>query len=235
MSSSDLPLPDRHAGSDVQHATLTIDVFFDFICPWCWIGSRHLKHALSTFTARHPDVKPNVRWHAYRLLPEIPAEGVPYQPFYVRRLGSAEAVSARRAQVRHAGLAAGVAFNFERIGVMPNTQRAHSLIDKYRRPDSGEALAQRIERVFQAYFVEGADIGNEDVLRHLEAEFDSAQGPAIAACAPAAAEPEPGQIAISGVPYFVFNAAFAVSGAHPPESLLQAMEHAMQASASPSP
>lgn len=231
MNSSDQHRFARPAGSDAEDVTLTVDVFFDFICPWCWIGSRHLKHALNAFATRHPDVKTNVRWHAYQLLPEIPAEGVPYQTFYLRRLGSAEAVSARRAQVRQAGHAAGVEFNFERIGVMPNTQRAHRLIDKYRHSDSGEQRAQRIERVFRAYFLEGADIGHEDVLRHLEAEYDTAP----AACAPEAPEPEPTRAAISGVPYFVFNGALAVSGAHPPESLLHAMEQAMQVSASPSP
>lgn len=225
-------MPTRHAGSDAEDVTLTVDVFFDFICPWCWIGSRHLKHALSTFATRHPDVKTDVRWHAYQLLPEIPAEGVPYQKFYLRRLGSAEAVSARRAQVRQAGLAAGITFDFERIGVMPNTQRAHRLIDKYRRADSGEQLTQRIERMFRAYFLEGADIGNEDVLRHLEAEYDTAS--ASTACAPEAPEPDPLGAAISGVPYFVFNGALALSGAHPPESLLHAMEQAMQVSASSS-
>lgn len=219
MHSSDLKAPAR--------VGLTIDAFFDFICPWCWIGTRHLASALNTFTATHPGVTTHVQWHAYPLLPDTPAEGAPYQAFYLARLGSPAAVAARRAQVQRAGEAAGIAFDFDRMRVLPNTQGAHSLVNTIRQRGAGGQLDALIERVFRAYFVEGEDIGNAAVLQRLESEHGIVHDTPPAARHADAAAPMLPQVALSGVPYFVFNGALAVSGAHPPSGLLHAMQRAI--------
>src|SRR5206468_12331107 len=86
-----------------QRRTLTVEVFFDFICPWCLIGKRNLEAAITRFTGLRPDVQLRVLWRSHRLLPFTPSEGEPYQAFYLDRLGSLEAVAARRSQVRRAG------------------------------------------------------------------------------------------------------------------------------------
>ena len=112
MNSFDSPMQAIPGGAHRQRTALTIDVFFDFICPWCWIGTRHLASALRTFATLHPEVKTKVRWRAYPLLPDTPAEGLPYQAFYLSRLGSPTAVSMRRAEVQRAGQAAGIDFDF---------------------------------------------------------------------------------------------------------------------------
>ena len=210
-----------------QRTQLTIDVFFDLICPWCWIGTRHLASALRSFAALHPDVEIKVQWRSTPLLPETPVEGEPYQAFYLNRLGSPAAVSARRAQVQQAGHAAGIDFDFARISVLPNTQRAHNLIGKFLQHDSDVLPAQLIERLFQAYFQEGQDIGNADVLRRLEAECCPTQDAAHTACSAGASTPVPLGVEVSGVPYYVFNSEIAVSGAHPPGALLHAMQRAV--------
>ena len=115
MNSFDRPVRGIPAGGNRRRASLTIDVFFDFICPWCWIGTRHLASALRTFATLHPEVKTKVRWRPYPLLPDTPAEGLPYQAFYLSRLGSRTAVSMRRAEVQCAGQAAGIDFDFTRV------------------------------------------------------------------------------------------------------------------------
>ena len=73
-----------------QNASVTIDVHFDFVCPWCLIGKRNLDAAISRFASLRPDVSVKVRWHSHQLLPDMPVGGVPYQAFYVARLGSAK-------------------------------------------------------------------------------------------------------------------------------------------------
>ncbi|SAL86649.1 DSBA oxidoreductase [Caballeronia arvi] len=83
-----------------KSASLTVDVHFDFVCPWCLIGKRNLDAAIRRLGSLRPDVSVEVRCHPHQLLPDIPAGGVPYQAFYVNRLGSAKAVDARRAQFR---------------------------------------------------------------------------------------------------------------------------------------
>ena len=210
---------------------MTIDVFFDFICPWCWIGTRHLASALNTFATMRPDMRIKVRWRSYPLLPDTPAEGMPYQAFYLSRLGSPTAVSMRQAQVQRAGQAAGIAFDFSRIRVLPNTQSAHALVRQSRRVDVGGRPEQLIEQVFRAYFLEGEDIGNADVLRRLEAEYGAAQEAASATPGTGISKRTPAGAEVPGVPYFVFNDKVVLSGALPPATLFDAMQRA----ASPQP
>ncbi|TXD61019.1 DsbA family oxidoreductase [Ralstonia sp. TCR112] len=233
MNSFDRPVRGMLAGANRRRTSLTIDVFFDFICPWCWIGTRHLASALRTFATLHPEVKTKVRWRPYPLLPDTPAEGLPYQAFYLSRLGSPTAVSMRRAQVQRAGQAAGIDFDFSRINVLPNTERAHGVVRKYRRIDAGGHPARLIERIFIAYFVEGADIGDEDVLQRLEFEHNIATAMALDAGPPSVCKPVGRGVTVSGLPHFVFNADVTISGAHPASTLVRAMQNALSPSHPP--
>lgn len=199
--------------------TLNIDVHFDLICPWCMIGKRHLATALAEFTARHPEVPLKLSWHGQELLPDTPPAGLPYQEFYVQRLGSPAAVAARRAQVREAAMGAGLSLNFAAIERLPNTRAALALIEDTRQTGSTEQVEALLERLYTAYFVEGRDIGQPAVLAELAAACGIADDDAPAAPLPARAVP--------GVPYFVFNERSALSGAQPPAILLQAMEEAL--------
>jgi predicted DsbA family dithiol-disulfide isomerase len=214
--------------------TLKIDVHFDLICPWCLIGKRHLASALDELSRRRPDVDVVIDWRSHVLLPGTPAHGIPYQAFYERRLGSAEAVAARRAQVREAGRSAGIDFAFERIALMPSTLAAHQFIDCARSLGDGQHLDDFIERLFTAYFLEGRDIGSADVLGEIavHAGFPDA---AIRTCIESpdsrrrffeklAANADE---SVSGVPYFVFANRFALSGAQPPAVLLDAIDEAL--------
>ena len=225
-----------------MNPTLAITVHFDLICPWCLIGKRHLASAISQLRQRHPDVDVAIDWRSHILLPGTPAQGIPYQEFYERRLGSAAAVAARRAQVREAGRAAGVEFAFERIALMPSTLAAHQFIDCARGLGDAEHVDDFIERLFTAYFLEGSDIGDPAVLGETatHAGFPEA---AIHACI---AEPDNrrrffeklatnADDSVSGVPCFVVNHRFALSGAQPPDVLLATMEQALQAQAAVEP
>lgn len=202
---------------------LTIDVYFDLICPWCLIGKRHLANALQQLRASRPDLQPRVHWHSFPLLPDTPLDGLPYQEFYERRLGGAQAVAARRAQVREAGRSAGVEFAFEKITVMPNTLAAHRLVNRVAQA-SDDALTERlIDRLFQGYFMDGRDIGNAAVLLAMADECGIPLTHCQLSDASGPDREQPAHYHVSGVPYYVFNHRLALSGAHPPDVLLRAM------------
>ena len=214
-------------------STLTVDVFFDLVCPWCLIGKRHLETALTQLQAERPDMAIAVEWRSQPLLPHIPFEGVSYRDFYLGRLGSAEAVVARQAQVQAAARTAGLTLALNKIVVFPNTLLAHRLV-RYARQQAGAGAATvLVENLFQRFFVDGEDIGDAQVLQ----EAMRASGIGIPSDAPLShASPwlppvfdarNPPDRSASGVPHFVFNGSHDVSGAVSPAVLLQAMRYAL--------
>lgn len=204
---------------------LRVDVYVDVICPWCLIGKRQLTLALDMLAQQPaaPDV--HLQWHSVQLLPDIPESGLDYAQFYVQRLGSAQAVRARQAQVREAASQAGVAIQFERIQRFPNTRAAHQLLALGMQKLNPVEFLQLLDDVMQAYFQRGEDIGDHSVLlalgqmhgldpSHVSAWLQSGKG-------------VPEKCSVPGVPYFVFNERIALSGAQSPHVLLGAMRDSL--------
>ena len=104
---------------------LTIDIHFDLICPWCFIGKRQLALARARFAQKYPAVAVESVWHPVQLLPDVPEQGLPFAEFYERRLGSPEAVRQRQQQVALAARSVGLDLDLAAIQRMPNTARAH--------------------------------------------------------------------------------------------------------------
>jgi predicted DsbA family dithiol-disulfide isomerase len=217
----------REAG---ERPVVRIEAFFDFICPWCLIGKRNLDVAVARFASDRPDVQVKVQWRSHQLLPWTPLAGMPYQAFYRDRLGSALAVAARREQVREAGRAAGIEFAFERIEVLPNTAAAHDLVTFAASRGNGAQTTALIDRVLTAYFLEGENIGERDVLRRigLECGLEPESLAAHLAASQRLADPAGRRVAyadpqVSGVPYFVFNTGYSLSGVYSPVAMASAM------------
>lgn len=212
---------------------LTVEMFFDFVCPWCLIGKRQLDTAVRRLAQVRPDVRLQVVWHSHPLLPDTPVGGVPYQAFYVARLGSAEAVARRRAQVQQAGTAAGIQFAFEWIEVLPNTAAAHARVAQAAAHGTEAQQARLIDDIFTAYFLDGMDIGDPSLLAQLalgcglpreapDVDRGGAQGQERHTHARV-------RHLVNGVPYFVFDGSLAISGAASSDALLEAMLHALRA------
>lgn len=203
-----------------HRTSVQVDVYFDLICPWCWIGIAHLSTARRLLAQRMPNVQVQLHWHNVQLIPNVPPQGWPYQAFYEHRLGGPDAVHARRAQVQAAAAHAGLTLHHERIAVFPNTWRAHRLLAfvAQQHPEQYEAL---LDALFKAYFVQGLDIGDDQVLASL-AQIYSMDSTLIEAfdAPPVWYLPD----GINGVPLLVFNQQHAISGAQPPEVLLAAMQ-----------
>ena len=226
-----------------QRASLSIQVGFDLVCPWCMIGKRHLETALAQLAQARPDVAVTVEWRSSPLFPTLPPAGIPYRKFSLARLGSAEAVALRQAQVCAAAREAGITLEPDLIEVLPNTVLAHRLV-RYAREAGGDAAASAlIDRLFEAYFLRGEDLGDPRVL-HAAATACSLPMPQPAAPAtapdlawlpalhgPETPLPNPGL----GVPRFVINGAPPIAGARPPRALLEAMLRALARASPASP
>jgi predicted DsbA family dithiol-disulfide isomerase len=207
-------------------STLRIDVHFDLICPWCFIGKAHLRAALARLAGSDPAVRAQVHWHSVQLIPNVPDHGWLYAEFYERRLGGKDAVRARQAQVNAAATHAGVAIEFARIAIFPNTARGHRLVALAQASLDAAGQERLLDRLFAAYFQRGEDIGDVRTLTAIAAE----QGlePDATRAALVSTARVPGPHGIDGVPHFVFNERHALSGAHPAEVLHAAMREAVE-------
>jgi len=201
---------------------LHIDVYFDLICPWCLIGKGLLKQALARLADTDPDVQVEVQWHSVQLIPNVPPEGWPYREFYLQRLGGADAVRARQAQVRAAAAVAGETIEFERITTFPNTAAAHRLLAIAVTQLQPAAFERLLQRLFEAYFQRGEDLGSASTLAAIAAEF-AVVLPSVEGEVPAV----PPSGLVSGVPFFVFNRQRALSGAQPVDALFAAMQQSL--------
>ncbi len=202
-------------------STLAIEVSFDLICPWCLIGKRHLDTAIGMLRGQHPEVTAEVTWRSHPLMPGIPKPGLPYAEFYLQRLGTAEAVTSRQAQVREAARAAGVEIAFDRIKVFPNSLDAHRLVAQAQSQGGSTLAGTVIDALFERFFVRGENIGDASVLAELRAECG------ILPCDVAESVVWPAARRMHGVPYFLINDTVAVEGAQRPALLMEAMLQAL--------
>jgi predicted DsbA family dithiol-disulfide isomerase len=209
---------------------LTIDIYSDVICPWCFIGKRRLEKGLDL--AGQPAT---VRWHPFQLNPDMPREGVERRAYRIKKFGSWERSLELDAQVGRAFAGEGLAFNFQKMARTPNTFDAHRII--WLAGDHGVQDAV-VEALFKAYFTDGRDLSDRAVLAALAVEggLDASEVNELLAGDRGAAEvrewEQKGQrLGISGVPFFVISGKVALSGAQPPETFQAAIEQATAAEA----
>src|SRR6476661_8023534 len=138
-------------------AAMQIDIVSDTVCPWCFIGKRRIERAM----ALRPDVTFDVIWRPYRLDPNIPREGVDRRAYLKAKFGDSPRTSAMGDAIRSEGASEGISFAFEKIAKSPNTLDSHRLI---RWSANAGVQNEVVERLFQAYFLEGQDIGSSSVL-----------------------------------------------------------------------
>lgn len=213
---------------DGTEARVTIDVVSDVVCPWCYIGKRRLEAALDA----QDRPSPIIRWHPFQLNPDIPAGGVDRRSYLEAKFGGPERAREIYARVEAAGREVGIAFAFDRIERQPNTLDAHRLI-AWAQTVAAEQADGLVERLFKAYFTEGANIGEAAVLAALAGEAGYDATAALAhlqsdegRSSIAAADERSKEMGISGVPFFIFNRRLAVSGAQPPDILADALAQA---------
>lgn len=143
---------------------LQLSVTSDFICPWCWIGHRHLQSALAAAPLTTP---PHIRYLPFELNPDMPVDGVDRKTYRTAKFGSWARSQAMDADVTARGKAVGLVFDYERVAITPNTRRAHRLMAFAQAFGDARRAATLFDAIFAAYFQHGQDIGARDVLADL--------------------------------------------------------------------
>ena len=219
--------PDAPPGGDERAASsLVVDVVSDLVCPWCFIGKRKLEAALADLGRADPSLDVAIRWHPFQLNPELPREGIPRANYLAQKFGAVRATDIY-ARVQGVGESVGIPFRFDRIERQPNTLDGHRLVAWAQQHGDASAL---VERLFAAYFIEGRFVGDRDELARIAAESGWSEPEVRAMLASDAMRQvvadecrESADVGIQGVPFFIFNGRTAVSGAHDPPMLLEAI------------
>lgn len=199
---------------------MQIDIVSDTICPWCHIGRKRLHRAL----ASRPDLPITIHWHPFQLAPDLPREGVDRKEYLQKKFGGEERARHIYDTIREAGAEDDIDFRFDRIKRTPNTFDSHRLILW-----AGGAGCQDeiVGILFRLYFEEGADVGDPDVLAGAAAEAGM-DGDLVRQLLAGDTDRELVQaeievahrLRISGVPSFIIDEKYMISGAQEPEALM---------------
>jgi len=202
---------------------LTIDVVSDPVCPWCFVGKRRLESAI----AQLPELDITVRWHPFQLNPDMPREGRNRQEYYREKFGE-ERAKMMLSGLQETGADEGISFGQDPEAVSPNTLSAHVLMHWANLDENVDANALA-EKIFRAHHEACENIGDHQVLTRIAGEVgmnEELVATQLAAGADEVAVQESiahsVQLGVSGVPFFVVNGKYGISGAQPPESLVSA-------------
>lgn len=208
---------------------IRIEFIADIVCPWCLIGKRRLEAALR----QRPQLAVTIAWWPFQLHPDIPREGLDRRQAIAAKFGSAD--NARRVyeHIAAVGREVGIAFDFDAIPRTPNTLDAHRLIHWADQAGADQAGVRDavVENLFRRFFMDGEDIGDPRVLA-AGAEEAGLDGAAILRRLATDDDLElirsrdrrARELGIDGVPGMIFDDRYLVSGAQPPEVLLQVLD-----------
>lgn len=215
--------------SGARGPVVVIDVWSDVMCPFCYLGDTTLEAAVNRF--EHRD-QVEIRYHAFLLEPGLPADkATDLATYFEDERGFPRAQSEQmNAQLTTRGREAGLDYRFDRA-LVTNTRRAHQL--SHFAAEHGRQQ-DVVHRLFRAFFTDGLNVGDIQVLADIAAEAGLDRAAALAALesgefagAVDADLAEAQSLGISGVPFFVFNRTLAVSGAQSEATFLQALEQSL--------
>lgn len=207
---------------------MKVDIWSDVQCPFCYIGKRKFDAALAKFP-NGKDIE--IEWHSFQLDPDItPQPGKDVYTYLAERKGmTVEQSKQMHKQVVQMAAGEGLEYNFDKA-VIANSFDAHRISHLAKKYSKGDAME---EQLFRGYFTEGKDIANRDVLIAmaknigiLEQEVVDVLNSNKYAAEVEADIVRASQIGVRGVPFFVLDNKYAVSGAQPSETFLQALTQA---------
>lgn len=223
---------EMNKGNQSSQAKMKVEVWSDIMCPFCYIGKRHYEQALQAFDGAG-DVE--VIWKSFQLDPEIPEEvepGLTSAQYMASTKGiGSEQVEGMHHHVQAMARQAGLNYNLDETKVF-NSFKAHRIIQLAKDKGKGDEAE---ELFFKAHFTDNKDLGNPEVLRELGTSMGlSASEVDEALSSPAYADKvradiyEAQQVGVQGVPFFMFDEKYAVSGAQPVATFQQALEKAYE-------
>jgi predicted DsbA family dithiol-disulfide isomerase len=209
---------------------MKIEIWSDVMCPFCYIGKRNFETALEQFSNKNGI---EVEWKSFQLDPSLPeVQDSNYTDYLMvsKGLGRPQ-VEGMLNNVTQMAKGVGLEYDFDRA-VMVNSFKAHRVLQLAKTRGLGDAAE---ERLFRAFFTEGRNIADDDTLLELgkeaglnETEIRSSLSDERYSDMVIQDIQEARAIGVTGVPFFVFNRKYAVSGAQPPQAFLQTLEKAYE-------
>lgn len=216
-----------------MNTTLRVDIWSDIACPWCYIGKHRFEAGVAAFSRQHPDIEIEVESHSYELAPDTPDnyEGSEIDFLTTHKGMPRESVEEMLEQMTQMAALEGLQFDFESLQ-HANTSRAHRVLHLAK---SQGLQAEMQERLFRAYFSEGRQISDAETLAELgeevgldsdevrdafnDEEFEEAVEKDITRAR---------MLGVKGVPYFLFEEKYAVSGAQSAETFTNVLEQVLE-------
>ena len=202
---------------------MKVDVYFDIVCPWCYIGERRFLRALAESGATDVELE----FRPFQLDPGAPAETRPLGEYLTRRFGAMAESMQRRVSEQAAG--EGIAIDWDRA-LIANTARAHRLVRLATLEYGAGEQRGLVEALFRFHFSEGGDLGDVEQLATLAASAGIDRGRALEWLTSEegerdvrAALTDARGIGVQSVPTFVFDDQFGLEGAQPAETFVAAM------------
>lgn len=196
-----------------------IDVYFDTICPWCLIGKKRLESALESRS--HISLK--IRWKPFLLNPTMPAQGMDRQLYLEQKFGGPQRAKQVYDAITQTGKEIGLDFKFDNIQMTPNSINSHRLLAFANQKELGTKM---VDRLFDAFFYDGKDIGDMDTLINIatsiglkSAETEKFLNGDEGHDAVLQSDREARELGVHGVPAYVARDRYVLSGAQEPKIL----------------
>ncbi len=205
-----------------------VDIISDTVCPWCYIGKRRFEQAV----ALRPNYEFQIGWRPFQLNPEMPPAGMPRQEYLKAKFGGVDRADRVYEAVSIAGEEVGLSFDFRSIPQQPNTFDSHRLV---RWSESAGVQDAVVEALFRRYFIDDVDVGDQSALVEI-AKSCGMDGDLVRELFERDADrdlvmAEEGvarRMGINGVPCFVIDHKYAISGAQEPSVLTHVFDLALQ-------
>lgn len=196
---------------------IKVDIISDAVCPWCFIGKKRLEKSIDNFKS----IEFDINWYPFQLNPEMPQEGVDRNLYLSSKFGGNQRANDVYNQIEKAGLSSGINFEFKKIDIMPNSLYAHILIEYSKEFNIQNKIS---DELFKSFFIDGKNIGDTDVLDKIAKNnnlknfnIKNLISKTDIALKVKNSDIESRSKGISGVPFFIINDIYAVSGAQESE------------------
>jgi len=206
---------------------IRIDVWSDVACPWCYIGKRNLESGIAGLSATPVEIV----YHSFELAPDTPVEFTGSEVEFLMNHRGVSAEQARAMIERVVGIARSAGLDYDYDAVRhTNTIKAHQLLHYAK--ERGLQLEMK-ERLLSAYFIEGRHVGRVEDLADLAVDVGLDRGDVVRSLEAAeysdavhADMVQARQYGINGVPFFVIDGRYGISGAQPPEVFVEVLARA---------
>ena len=208
----------------MKKASITVDIVSDVACPWCYVGKRKFEAALEQWKGAPVEVN----WHPYQLDPSLPKEGITRDTYLLQKFGTLENTKGMTDRLTEVGKEVGIDFDFGENWTAFNTLHLHQLLHVAGQEGFKPELK---ERFLKAYFEDLNPLNQSEVLYSILADFGwNAEKVDQIIRDTSIAESVQAEIAhyqkrgVSGVPFFILNNQYGISGAQPTEVFLEALQ-----------